>query len=55
MAKKQQMQWSRKGAHYLLQTRTAVLNSELQDKFACWYPGFSMDEESNEKVSVIVA
>ncbi|ELH6543410.1 ISKra4 family transposase, partial [Escherichia coli] len=26
MAKKQQMQWSRKGAHYLLQTRTAVLN-----------------------------
>ncbi|CAI1148361.1 Uncharacterised protein [Serratia liquefaciens] len=25
MAKKQQMQCSRKGAHYLLQTRTAVL------------------------------
>lgn len=24
MAKKQQMQWSRKGAHYLLQTRTPV-------------------------------
>jgi hypothetical protein len=45
MAKKQQMQWSRKGAHYLLQTRNAVLNNELQDKFACWYPGFSMDEE----------
>lgn len=44
MAKKQQMQWCRKGAHYLLQTRTAVLNNELQDKFACWYPGFSMDE-----------
>ncbi|EEY5898150.1 ISKra4 family transposase, partial [Escherichia coli] len=39
MAKKQQMQWSRKGAHYLLQTRTAVLNNELQDKFASWYPG----------------
>ncbi|EFO3029251.1 ISKra4 family transposase, partial [Escherichia coli] len=36
MAKKQQMQWSRKGAHYLLQTRTAVLNNELQDKFASW-------------------
>ncbi len=29
MAKKQQMQWSRKGVHYLLQTRTAVLNNEL--------------------------
>ncbi|EEV6511363.1 TPA: ISKra4-like element ISKpn19 family transposase, partial [Enterobacter hormaechei] len=43
MAKKQQMQWSRKGAHYLLQTRTAVLNNELQDKFVCWYPGFQSD------------
>lgn len=39
MAKKQQMQWSRKVAHYLLQTRTAVLNNELRDKFACWYNG----------------
>jgi len=28
MAKKQQMQWTHKGAHYLLQTRTAVLNNE---------------------------
>ncbi len=36
------MQWSRKGAHYLLQTRTAVLNNELQDKFVCWYPGFKV-------------
>ncbi|TAA14737.1 hypothetical protein EXX01_24215 [Escherichia coli] len=34
---------SRKGAHYLLQTRTAVLNNELQDKFVCWYPGFQSD------------
>lgn len=33
----------RKGAHYLLQTRTAVLNNELQDKFVCWYPGFQSD------------
>lgn len=28
MVKKQQMQWSQEGAHYLLQTRTAVLCSE---------------------------
>lgn len=55
MAKKQQMQWSRKGAHYLLQTRTAVLNNELQDKFACWYPGFSMDDQSGGKVSAMAA
>lgn len=45
----------RKGAHYLLQTRTAVLNNELQDKFACWYPGGSMDEQSDGKVSAMAA
>lgn len=43
MTKKQQMQWSRKGAHYLLQTQTAALNNELQDKFVFWYPGFQSD------------
>ncbi len=34
MAKNQHMQWSRKGAHYLLQAGTAVLNNEPQDKFS---------------------
>lgn len=38
MVKKQQMQWSRKGAHCLLQTRSAVLNGELRDHFEDWYP-----------------
>jgi len=38
MVKKQQMQWSRQGAHCLLQTRTAVLNGELRDHFERWYP-----------------
>jgi hypothetical protein len=38
MVKKQQMQWSRQGAHCLLQTRTAVLNGELRDHFEEWYP-----------------
>ncbi len=28
MVKKQQMQWTHKGAHYMLQTRTAVLNND---------------------------
>lgn len=55
MAKKQQMQWSRKGAHYLLQTRTAALNNELQDKFACWYPGFSMNGQSGGKIALMAA
>ena len=31
--KKQQMQWSLKGAHLLLQTRTKVLNNELEGVF----------------------
>jgi hypothetical protein len=31
MVKKQQMQWTQQGAHYLLQTRTAVLNDELYE------------------------
>ncbi len=38
MVKKQQMQWSREGAHYLLQTRTAVLNGELRGCFESWNP-----------------
>lgn len=53
MAKKQQMQWSRKRAHYLLQTRTAVLNNELQDKFCSWYPGCTIDDQNGGKLSAM--
>ena len=38
--KKQQMQWSLRGAHLLLQTRTKVLNDELEETFRQWYPRF---------------
>ena len=38
--KKQQMQWTKEGAHFLLQTRTAVLNGELDKQFQKWYPNF---------------
>lgn len=38
--KKQQMQWSLRGAHLLLQTRTKVLNDELEETFRLWYPRF---------------
>ncbi|KDU22684.1 putative sea14 [Escherichia coli 3-267-03_S4_C2] len=55
MAKKQQMQWSKKGEHYLLQTRTAVLNNELQDKFASWYPGCTIDAQSRGTLSAMAA
>jgi hypothetical protein len=38
--KKQQMQWTLRGAHLLLQTRTKVLNDELDGVFRHWYPQF---------------
>ena len=44
--KKQQMQWSLKGAHLLLQTRTKVLNNELEDVFRRWYPMFRAQEKA---------
>ena len=40
MVKKQQMQWTPRGAHLLLQVRTKVLNDELDDVFRGWYPQF---------------
>jgi hypothetical protein len=43
--KKQQMQWTPKGAHLLLQIRTAVLNEDLEDTFRTWYPDFREDTE----------
>lgn len=38
-SKKPQMQWSKSGAHLLLQTRTRVLNGDLENTFERWYPG----------------
>jgi hypothetical protein len=42
--KKQQMAWTLRGAHLLLQTRTRVLNNELDDTFRHWYPQFRAAE-----------
>lgn len=42
MSKKQQMQWSQRGAHLLLQVRTRVLNGQWEDQFRSWYPGFRL-------------
>ncbi len=49
MVKKQQMQWTHEGAHYLLQTRTAVLNGDLQSTFERWYPNLKIEEVSMEQ------
>ena len=35
--KKQQMRWSKKGAHLLLQVRNLVLNQELRQRIDGWY------------------
>ena len=45
--KKQQMQWSKEGAHLLLQTRVRTLNGELGAMFKRWYP--DMDIEAQER------
>jgi len=39
MVKKQQMRWTKEGAHLLLQTRVKTLDGVLRDKFVEWYPG----------------
>lgn len=40
LVKRQQMQWTKKGAHFLVQARPRVLNEEWEDCFRQQYPGF---------------
>ena len=44
--KKQQMQWSKEGAHLLLQTRVRTLNGELGAIFKRWYPDMDLEVEA---------
>jgi hypothetical protein len=41
MVKKQQMRWSPRGAHLLLQIRTRILNDTLTNDYRRWYPNFT--------------
>ena len=41
--KRQQMQWTKRGAHLLLQTRTRTLDGTLRPLFERWYPGLAND------------
>lgn len=41
MSKKQQMRWTKEGAHLLLQTRVKTLNNDLRDQFVQWYPAMA--------------
>ncbi len=43
-AKRQQMQWTPRGAHLLLQTRTRTLDGTLRPMFERWYPGLANDQ-----------
>jgi len=43
--KKQQMQWSRRGARMLLQIRTRTLDGALRGQFETWYPGLSANDD----------
>ncbi|TMR03382.1 hypothetical protein ETD83_10765 [Actinomadura soli] len=38
MVKKQQMRWTPRGAHLLLQIRTRILSHDLETDFSRWYP-----------------
>ena len=46
-SKKQQMQWTKKGAHLVLQMRTQVLE-RLEDTFRDWYPDFRTKRPEDE-------
>jgi len=48
-AKRQQMQWTPRGAHLLLQTRTRVLNGDLEQTFRGWYAGFRPQSQASEE------
>jgi hypothetical protein len=47
-AKRQQMQWTKRGAHLLLQTRIQVLDGTLRPLFEKWYPGLASDNSVEE-------
>jgi hypothetical protein len=44
--KEQQMAWTQRGAHLLLQIRTRVLNGDWEATFREWYPGFRASPQS---------
>ena len=48
MVKKQQMRWTPRGAHLLLQVRTRVLNDDLIGAFQRWYPAFTNTSDGQE-------
>jgi transcriptional regulator with XRE-family HTH domain len=50
-AKKQQMQWTPKGAHMLLQVRVKAANGDLPSTFQQWYPEFPVADHDARVVA----
>jgi len=46
--KRQQMRWSKPGAHLMLQARTRTLDGTLRKKFEQWYPGLKTCDEAGK-------
>ena len=51
-AKRQQMRWTRRGAHLLLQTRARALDGTLRPLFERWYPGLANDNDAGSDQAV---
>lgn len=49
------MQWSQQGVHYLIQTRTTVLNDDLKTQFEHWYLGIKLGGETEHSWAEAVA
>jgi hypothetical protein len=49
MVKKQQMRWTLRGAHLLVQIRARVLNDQLADDFHRWYPNVTRAPDTTVK------
>ena len=54
-SKKQQMRWSKSGAHLLLRTRTRVLDGSLRTKFLSWHPGLFNAANTDREIERVAA
>lgn len=48
------MQWSKKGAHLLVQVRAQVVNGELKQTFKSWYKDFDAGPTENGDLENVV-
>lgn len=51
MAKSQQMRWTQKGSHLLLQVRSKTLNGDLIKSFKQWYPKMNDNYEDSKSLA----